>query len=158
MKLLSQNLFLLGLFILSISMNAQWETKEYVDEFDEPTGETFQSFVTTGTFSNSATQNADAAYAFIKNEETLTIKVYEYGRSLATSTDATFETVKIKKPDDSVVVIDDVFFTKKGSLYFRKDNFEKVNKAIQDKGDHIMIFDRTSDYSDSSYKIKFTIE
>ena len=158
MKLSLQNLLLLGLFIISFSMNGQWETMEYVDEFDEPTGETYQAFMAQGTFSNSATQNAKASYALIKNKKSLTIKVYEYGSSLATDIDGTFETVKIKKPDNSVATINRVFFTKKGSLYFSKDNFKEVNNAIKDKGDYIMIFDRTSDYSESNYKIKFTIE
>ena len=136
--------------------NAQWTTKFYVDDFGEPTSDSYESMISEGVFSNSATQNSKALYAFIKNNETLTIKVLEYGRSLATSTEATFETVKIKTPT-GVVEIKKVFFSKSGRLYFSKDSFNQVAEAISESGDYIMIFKRSGRYSDSSYKIKFSI-
>mgnify|MGYP006439234949 CR=1 FL=1 len=131
---------------------------KYVDEFDEPTEKTYEALMTQRTFSNFATEDTKVSYAFIKDNRSLTIKVYEYQRSLAISTDTTFETVKIKKPENNVVVINRVYFTKKGKQYFSKDNFKQVNKAIQDKGDYIIIFNRSSDYSENSCTIKFTIE
>ena len=136
--------------------NAQWTTKFYVDDFGEPTSNSYESMILDGVFSNSATQNSKATYVFIKDKESLVIKVLEYGRSLATSTDATFETVKIKTPT-GIVEIKKVFFSKSGRLYFSKDSFNQVAEAISELGDYIMIFKRSGRYSDSSYKIKFSI-
>ncbi len=136
--------------------NAQWTTKFYVDDFGEPTKESYQSMVSEGVFSNSATQNSKALYAFIKSDDNLTVKVLEYGRSLATSIEATFETVKLKTPN-GVVEVKKVFFSKSGRLYFSKDSFKKVSEAMSESGDYIMVFDRSGRYSNSSYKVKFSI-
>ncbi len=136
--------------------NAQWTTKFYVDDFGEPTSNSYESMILDGVFSNSATQNSKAKYVFIKDKESLVVKVLEYGRSLATSIEATFETVKLKTPK-GIVEIKRVFFSKSGRLYFSKDSFKKVSEAISESGDYIMIFDRSGRYSSSSYKVKFSI-
>ena len=150
---------LLIIAILTIgSVNAQWKKSFYVDEFGEKTDESYEYLEAYGTFSNSATQNSKAKYNFIKSDSGLYINVYEYGSSLATSIEPTFETVKIRTPSKEVVVIKKVFFTKTGKLYFDKNRYEKLINTLQEKGDHIMIFDRSGDYSKSSYKINFTIE
>ena len=150
---------LLIIAILTIgSANAQWKKNFYVDEFGEKTGESYEYLQAFGTFSNSATQNSKAKYDFIKSEDSVIINVYEYERSLATSIDPTFETVKIRTPSKEVVVIKKVFFSKSGKLLFSKELYKQLIGAIQEKGDYIMIFDRGGSYSKSSYKIKFTIE
>jgi len=150
---------LLIIAILTIgSANAQWKKNFYVDEFGEKTGESYEYFQAFGTFSNSATQNSKAKYDFIKSEDSVIINVYEYERSLATSIEPTFETVKLRTPSKEVVVIKKVFFSKSGKLLFSKELYKQLIGAIQEKGDYIMIFDREGSYSKSSYKIKFTIE
>jgi len=150
-------LLIIAIFTIS-SVNSQWKKGFYVDEFGEKTDESFEYFGAIGTFSNSATQNSKAKYDFIKSEQGIVINVYEYSSSLATSIEPTFETVKIRTPSKKVVVIKKVFFTKTGKLYFDKNRYEKLINTLQEKGDHIMIFDRSGDYSKSSYKINFTIE
>jgi hypothetical protein len=114
--------------------------------------------MTEGLFSNSATQNSNASYRFIKNEKSILINVYEYGSSLATSIDGTFEQVKIKQPDGTVVSIKDVFFSKGGYLFFNEGDFLEISNAISNKGSYTIIFDRTGKYSNSNYKIKFIIK
>ena len=148
-------LLLVAVLAFNLS-SAQWTTKFYVDDFGEPTEDGYQSMISEGVFSNSATQNSEALYAFVKSESSLTVKVFEYGKSLATSTESTLETVKLKTPK-GVVEIKDVFFSKSGRLYFSKDTFKKVIEAISESGDYIMIFDRSGRYSSSSYKVKFSI-
>ncbi|TXD48135.1 hypothetical protein [Polaribacter sp. IC063] len=136
----------------------QWTESFYVDEFGEPTTESYKYIISEdGTFSNSATQNSKLKCQFVLGPESLTIKVFEYGSSLATSTEGTFETVKIKTPSGVVGVVKRVFFTKSGSLYFSKKVFEQVEEILQEKGEYMMIFKKSSSYSESSYKINFTI-
>ena len=110
-----------------------------------------------GTFSNSATTNSKATYSFVKDTESLLINVYEYGSSLATSIDPTFETVKIKQPSGNVVTIERVFFTKSGKLFFNEDSFKELLNTIQESGEYRMIFNRSGEYSQSSYNIKFKL-
>lgn len=136
---------------------AQWSTKYFVDEFGDKTDEKYELMVADGTFSNSATTNSKAVYSFIKSKDNLLINVLEYGSNLANSVDSTFETVKIKQPSGNVITIKKVFFTNSGKLYFDKSLFLEVLSAIKEKGDYTLVFKRSSKYSESHYKIKFTI-
>ena len=153
-----KNLLLVLVAVLSFSsMSSQWKTNYYVDDFGEKTKDSYESFTTQGTFSNSATTNGDAEYLLIKTDKSITINVYEYKSHLASDIKATFETVKVKTPS-GVVKIESVFFTKDGRLYFSKENYVTFEKAISGPGDYIMVFKRSSSYSSSSYKAKFTIK
>ena len=150
---------LIPLFVLSYLISfAQWDIGHYVDDFGDKTDQKYESFVAKGTFSNSATQNSEAQYTFVKNEKSVLINVYEYGRNLASNTDATFETVKIKQPSGNVATINKVFFTKSGKLYFSEKEYTQLLESIKDSGAYTMVFDRSSKYSSSSYRIRFTIE
>jgi hypothetical protein len=147
----------LAVFVFSI-LNAQWETKNYVDEFGDKTDESYKSLIANGTFSNSATTNSEALYSFTDSGDSMMITVYEYGSSKATSIEATFELVKIKTPSSGVVSFKRVFFTKGGSLAFFEKEYTRLIEVIKEKGNYTIIFDRSADYSKSSYKIKFTID
>jgi len=135
----------------------QWTQKYYVDEFGDPTEKGYNLLIGYGTFSNSATQDSDLRCDFVLAETSLVIEVYEYGNNLANDIEATFETVKIKTPTRGVITIEDVFFSKKGVLYFSEERFKDVKEAISEEGTYIMVFKRKSDYSESSYKVKFTL-
>ena len=135
----------------------QWKESFYVDEFGDKTTESYQYVVSQGTFSNSATQDSDLICNFILSAGSLSVDVYEYGSSLATDTKATFETIKFKTPTRGVMTVDDVFFSKGGSLFFSKERYTAVMEVIKEKGTYIMVFKRKSDYSESSYKVKFTL-
>lgn len=150
-------LILLTVFAFNLS-NAQWETKYYLDEFDQPTEKTYEVFLSEGTFSNSATTNSKATYAFFKNDDSISIKVYEYGRSLASSIENTYEAVKLKTPSGDVVVFKGIFFWKKGQLLFSDGNFTKLSNALSQSGEYIMVFNRSGKYSESSYKVSFIID
>lgn len=150
-------LVLLAMILLSLSSHGQWDKRYYVDDFGEKTNKSYESLTAYGTFSNSASQNAEAMYLFIKGEESISVKVYEYKSNLANEIDHTFETVKIKSPSGEVSTIEDVFFTKQGTLYFSKDKFTELNSLISSPGKYIIVFNRSGKYSNSSYKIKFNI-
>jgi hypothetical protein len=136
--------------------NAQWKTQFYVDDFGEKTNESYQFFVANGTFSNSATQNAKALYKFVKGSDYVELSVFEYASSLATDTENTFEVVRLKTPS-GVVTFDKIFFWKKGKLLFNEADFNKLSDALSQSGDFIMIFKRSGSYSESSYKIEFSM-
>lgn len=149
------------LILLSIlthgTIYSQWETKYHVNDFGNQTCKTYETFMVAGTFSNSANTNRDAAFAFIKDEKGLIIKVYEYGSNLATSLDHTLEEVKMKLPGGEIVKFYNIPFTKQGSLCFKNQKFTEVMSALSTSGPYTIVFDRTSDYSTSSYKIKFNL-
>jgi hypothetical protein len=140
------------------SVNAQWVKKYYVDDFGDPTTDGYETFMATGTFSNSATTNSECAFKFVKDDTSLMIHVYEYQTKKANSIEATFESIKLKTPSGNIETIKKVFFTKSGSLYFSKEELVKILDVLSEKGSYTMIFERTSKYSNSSYKAKFSIK
>ena len=137
----------------------QWTTNNYVDDFGEPTENSYDVMITNGTFSNSATQNSKLSLKFINNkkDESLLIYVYEYGSKLANDIEGNFETVRLKDPEGIVHTLNKVFFAKSGVLLISKDNYKKISIALLKKGNFMIIFNRTTKYSTSSYKSKFII-
>lgn len=135
-----------------------WNEGEYVDEFGDKTGNKYKYMSTTdGVFSNSATTNSKLSGQFTTNGKSLTIDILEYGNRKANSIEATFEVIKIKQPDGNIVSIKRVFFTKGGSLYFNNEDFKQVSKALSLKGDYTLIFNRSGSYSQSRYRLKFSM-
>jgi hypothetical protein len=155
-----KKLLLLSGLLLSLMSNAQWDTHYYVDEFGDRTDNSYDSFVAEGTFSNSATRNSKALYKFMHNKKdaTVTIRVYEYARHLATDIESSFITIKIKTPSKEVVEIKSVMFSKTGDIYFYKRPYNKLLETLSTPGDYIMVFKRNGRYSSGdSYKAEFTI-
>lgn len=155
-----RKLVLTLLTLLSLNTFAQWETHYYVDEFGDETNESYKALVAKGTFSNSATQNSLLLGGVIWDEknEAFSIKLLEYGSSLATKIESTFITVKIKSPKGEVYTINRVFYSKAGSLYFSEKRYKKLMEALKDKGEYIMVFSYKSSYSISNYKLRFTLK
>lgn len=153
-----KNVLVLLVTVLALNLSsAQWENKFYVDDFGEATDKSYKIIVADGVFSNSATTNSKASYKIIEDDGGILIHVYEYGTNLATEIENTFEEVRLKTPSGEVVKFDKIFFWKKGSLLFNDENHQKLSKAIASKGNYVMIFNRSGKYSESSYKIKFSI-
>lgn len=155
-----KNLLLLSTLLLSLTLSAQWSTNYYVDDFGDRTDKSYDSFMAEGTFSNSATSGSEASYKFLhnKDDKTITLKVLEYGRNLATSTDSVFTIVKIKTPSGEIVKIKSVMFSKTGVLFFYKKSYDQLLKTMAISGDHIMVFERKGSYSSDSYKLKFSMD
>jgi hypothetical protein len=149
---------------ITILSFGQWKTKNYVDEFGEITNSSYKFLRSEdGTFSNSATQNSSLMCDFILDETSncLTVSVYEYSRNLASSINSSFETIKIKSPSGKIYTIEQVFFTKGGELFFNNTDaskqYDKLIEIFKEKGKYIMVFKRSSTYSESFYKIRFTL-
>lgn len=148
----------LALFILSINfVTAQWETKFYVDDFGDPTEDSYETLIAKGTFSNSATTNSDATYQIVKDESSILIYIYEYNNKLAKGIDSNFTTIKIKKPSGEVVTFKKVLFSKKGYLFVNDFNFGIMRAVLKKKGKYTIIFHKKTKYSESSYKINLTL-
>lgn len=74
-----------------------WEVKEYVDEFNDPTGEKYiVAGPFEGTFSNSATTNSELkAYVFCDNEK-VWLRLFEYGDSQVNNPNSEIREYQIK--------------------------------------------------------------
>lgn len=79
-----------------------WEKREYVDEFNEPTGAWYVTTTATGTFSNTATTNSEVTAVLIIDEQNIAIMLYEYGHYPVTNTSSKMleYSVRIKDGND----------------------------------------------------------
>lgn len=156
-------LFLVAMLLfVNLMFCQEWEQKYYVDEFGDPTENGYKTLIAEGTFSNSATQNSACLYKFMINEATdkdpedLTIKVYEYGRSLATDSRSRNSIFKFKDAEGMILTIKNVFFSKSGAVYFRPAQWESL-KLMLTKGSRPIkgVFD---DSENDLTHYKFTIK
>ena len=64
-------------------LNANWGVSNYVDEFGDPTAESYlHKTIYDGKFSNSATTNSDLKVTFLVDKDKVSIQLYEYGSRL----------------------------------------------------------------------------
>ena len=152
-----KKLLILAFVFIANTSNAQWESKNSVDEFGEETNRKHKTLTAEGTFSNTATQHSEALFYFADKGDVMLINVYEYKSSLATNTEDTFELVKVRKKGGDTSYLEGVFFSKGGALYFNDRLYKQLKNAIKETGDYIILFDRTSKYSNSKYRINFSI-
>ena len=152
-----KKILILTFVFISHTINAQWEVKNDIDEFGEKTTNKYKSLIAEGTFSNTATQNSEALFYFADKGNAMLINVYEYKSSLATNTENTFELVKIRKKGGDTSYLEGVLFSEGGALYFDERLYNQLQNVIKDSGDYIMLFERTSKYSNSRYRINFSI-
>lgn len=142
--------------MLSVTAYSQWEIGNYVDEFGEKTEETFLHQTVSGTFSNSASTNANCTY-FIehnKKEKVLGISIYPYdGNSKESFYEDTFQDVKIKKPSGEVVTIEAFCF--EGMINFIEEEYVQLMDALKEKGEYKVAMTYKTDYTQSSYRFKF---
>ena len=153
-----KKLLLVLAVITSLTTNAQWEQGYFVDEFGDKTEKSYMRMIALGTFTNSATRNSKCIYDFVDTGKAMGVEVKEYGSSMATSTDRTVETVKIKTPSGEVKTIDNVFFSRSGVLLFGESNYTQLKSILTESGRYVMVFRRSGRYSSSSYKAIFNID
>ena len=153
-----KKLLILAFVFIANTSNAQWVSKNGVDEFGEETNKKHKILTAEGTFSNFATQNSEALFYFVDSGDEMIIEVNEYKSSPATNTEHTFELVKVRKIGGDTSYLEGVFFGKNGGLYFNDRLYKQIKNVIKETGDYIIIFDRTSKYStNSKYRINFSI-
>lgn len=145
--------------MLTFTTLAQWETEYYVDDFGEPTGESFQYFDVVGVFSNSATTNSDCGF-LIKHDEgdNYSVSIYPYNRTTRESwINSSYQTVMLKTPSGEVKDIKS-FCYKKGMVLFSDDEYPIFKDAISKSGYYTFLLKYTNDYSEAKYKFNFTLE
>ena len=102
------SLFLTGMLLFFLMQGAsgevdtQWQTGQYVDEFDEPTGEEFASIRTEGTFSNTAAHKELLTVQVIADLTSVEFYMLEYGKYELTPLGKTSYTIRIKDNDDEI--------------------------------------------------------
>ena len=101
----------LGAISVFADDGSSWELKEFVDDFGDPTGETYLRSIVSGTFSNTATsdENMKVVIGYLPQKlgdnyvPTLTFRVVEYDDTLkvkATYTESDDITIKVKIDDE----------------------------------------------------------
>ena len=92
-----------GLFsCASGEVDSQWKTGQYLDEFDEPTGEEFAVINTEGTFSNIAAHKEFLSVKILVDLKNVEFYMLEYGKFELTSIGKNSYTIKIKDNDDVI--------------------------------------------------------
>lgn len=120
------------LFIATMTISAQesieWESKFYVDEFEEPTDVGYDVIMLTGKFSNTATVNSDLTVRIISSNDSFSIDLYEYNRGPAASLsyETKFGSFKIKQGDEVYTI--DAMASKNGGIYVWK--FKNTKKTV----------------------------
>lgn len=110
-----------------------WEVRYYVDEFGD---ETDQGYVSTkellsGTFSNSATTNAELIANFLISDSTsVSISLFEYGSSKVKAYSETYYDIFIKLDDGSKVTCTGVMTKQGDRIYLDYKNWLKEKTTI----------------------------
>jgi len=140
------------------SVYNDWEKKFYVDEFQDPTEESYRSEIFSGAFSNTATTNSTCLYKIVVTHDSWEINVWEYGSHKARF-DSAYSTFKIKTPSGEVYTLKAFFFSNSVSITNEggtKKSFKDINDIISVKGEYMVVFSEGK-YSKSSYKFKFIL-
>jgi hypothetical protein len=150
-------IFIALMFIMvTTSLNAQWSNKYFVDDFGDPTNESYKTMVVDGTFSNIIETKAFCIFKFVFSEKTIYISVLEYGKYLANfsgeegiiaikASNSQNRTIKCLFTNGRVVVLDEIEYNKMKVILTRPDNYK-------------MTFDNPNEYSNSSYNCSFNIK
>jgi len=154
-----KKLLFITLLLLNLTSYAQWETHEYVDDFGDATGESFEYFQATGLFSNSATTNSECGFLVKHNEgKSYSISIYPYNRNTKERwIKSTFQNVLIKTPLGEVKELN-TFASKTGVLLFSDEDYQSLKSIIEQKGRYVLVLKYEGDYSSNKYKFEFNIE
>lgn len=130
--------FLFAIVMAAMGMNAQieydvWATKEYVDDFGDPTGDEYSRVFCDGVFSNSATVNSDLTVSVIVDVDHIRMSFYEYDRASKARIgdyDGSLGTIKYKLDDGTTGTLS-AYAPKSGGLFFSKERFTEF-KTLMD--------------------------
>lgn len=135
---------------------ATWDLSEFVDEFDNPTGEKYLRTIATGQFSNSATTDSELIAGLIVTEDYIVIRLLEYGSYLVKCS--------YGHDDYDVIMLDANGYKHylSGTMYagtshigFSSNDRKKILSALKESGD-ISFYIEDVEYSTTNYL--FTIE
>ena len=136
-----------------------WEVKYFVDEFGDPTN---TGYITTkelisGSFSNSATNNADLLAQFlIKDSANVGLKLYEYKSNVVKAYSTKSYSVIIKDSDGEKHSMTCNIYKGGDRLYlddsYKKNHISKFHNLLV-KGGNLTIIITDTEYGLTNYKI-----
>ncbi len=135
---------------------SSWEISEYVDEFQQPTGEKFVTTDAYGTFSNSATTNSELYACVQVTTEDIAIMLWEYGSYLVKGVYDT-DTYSITVLDENGIkhYFNGVMYEDGTRIYISSAQYTKFRSLLK-KPQELSIYLKYSKYTTSTYL--FTIE
>ena len=128
-----------------------WETGEYTDEFDTPTGNKYMGADCYGTFSNSATTNSDL-YAYVQiDKNNIGIMLFEYNRNLVKGT-FDYENYDITILDEQGYkhYYTGVLYKSSTRIYFYNEDEAEIISLLKNN-DTLKIYLKSTKYSISTY-------
>ena len=136
-----------------------WEIKYFVDDFGDPTN---TGYITTkelivGSFSNSATSNADLLAKFIiKDSSNVGLKLYEYKSNVVKAYSTKSYSVIIKDSEGNKHSMTSKIYKGGDRLYiddsYKKNHISKFHNLLV-KGGNLTIIITESEYGLTNYKI-----
>ena len=157
---LIKNLLLVASISLSLTLSAQWEKIETVDDFGDNTGESVLRVIVNGTFSNSATAGSDLIVKVADYGDAALFTLYEYNKTPASmGYKGAFGSIKAKTSTGEIIEFD-CFAPKGGGLLFSKEEHTALFKYLYDgTGTEIKFVVASSDFSDyGSAKYSFSLK
>lgn len=154
-----KHLIILQLFLSVNFCFSQWVEKEFIDEFDEPTGEKYQFMISEGVFSDIRNTNSKLKGEIVKTKNEIQIYLYWHKTQLAKNNDYRYCDVKLKNPKGEIIDLIDALFSTDGFLEFKDENYRVLSQNLTIKGTHIMVFTKKTDLAiDEKYKLYIKIE
>ena len=152
-------ILILAMVSAAITIQAQqstvWHKGEITDDFNDPTGETYDYLGVEGLFSNSATTETLCNFRFMATGKNLVIDVYEYGDKLANFQDAMGE-IKVKMPDGNVYT-HKAFFSR-GQILLEAIITDAKKYFFPGEGIYKIAFNNPNDYSQAKYRMQFELK
>ena len=150
-------LIIIALFISAISYSQNWKVGSYTDSFGDKSGRKFIYRTEYGKFSNSATQNSRLMVVFYssknKTEPNISIKLYEYNKSLVTNNGGYNLSIK----DDKGNVHEFHLINYNGEIISSYSDIELHNLIKRNKTLKFYIEEHTSSYSSYPSTYSFTL-
>lgn len=134
-----------------------WVVRYYVDEFNLPTDE---GYITTknyveGTFSNSATTNSKLWVLWLIDDDSVAIKLLEYGRNVVKSSyDTTSYSILMLDPDGNRVSMSGTMYKGGDRIYIEDSKEYLVLNALRANGSVTFKITEEGRYANSSYLFK----
>ena len=134
---------------------SDWELREYIDEFDRPTGDKFIQTTVSGTFSNSATTGSTLKATVQVTKDSIAIMLWEYGSHLVKGTfDTNNYSITILDQNDTKHYYSGYMY-EDGTRIYVNDSYRSELLSYLKKGGEISFYLVYSKYSKSTYS--FTI-
>lgn len=135
-----------------IKSDTKWETKFYVDDFDDPTEQGYITrTISGGAFSNSATTNANLTVKLLVEEDVFDIILLEYDSQKVKNSSSRPDKYKVRiKNGDTKYEYDAENYGDR--ITFNKKDANEIIQLVQNSEKLKFVIIEISDYTKSTYK------